>query len=116
MTQVCTYFKTKTNAAQNLIDKFFKTLTAREPFYRKDFYVKKIWGTGFSEKTEALYVELTERTEAATSSHSAPGDLSQYLYLYLWLRIIRRSDQGVSFMSFPSHVFLTILIMVTGQL
>ena len=76
MTQVCTYFKTKTNAAQNLIVKFFKTLTARDPFYRKDFYVKKIWGTGFSEKTEALYVELNERAKATTSSYFAQSDFS----------------------------------------
>ena len=33
-----------------------------------------------SEKTEALYVELNERAEAATSSYSAPGDFSQYTY------------------------------------
>ena len=36
-----------------------------------------------SEKTEALYVELIERVEAATSSYSAPGDLSQYIYSVL---------------------------------
>ena len=34
----------------------------------------------------------------------------------LWLRIIRRSDQSVQFMNVPSQLFLTILIMVTGQL
>ena len=33
-----------------------------------------------------------------------------------WLRIIRRSDQGVWFMNFPLQLFLTILIMVTEQL
>ena len=37
MTQMCTYFKTKTDAAQNLIDKFFLTLTVRGPFHKKDF-------------------------------------------------------------------------------
>ena len=41
-------------------------------------------GTGLiSEKTEALYVELNERTEVATSIYSAPGDFSQYIYSVL---------------------------------
>ena len=36
-----------------------------------------------SEKTKALYVELRERAKAATSSYSAPGDFSQYIYSVL---------------------------------
>ena len=41
-------------------------------------------GTGLiSEKTEALYVELNERAEVATSIYSAPGDFSQYIYSVL---------------------------------
>ena len=36
-----------------------------------------------SEKTEALYVELKKRAEAATSSYSAPGYFSQYIYSVL---------------------------------
>ena len=45
---------------------------------------KKYGGTGLiSEKTKALYVELNERAEAATSSYSAPGDFSQYVYSVL---------------------------------
>ena len=35
-----------------------------------------MWGTGFSEKAEALYAELNERAEAATSSYFAPGNVS----------------------------------------
>ena len=35
------------------------------------------------EKMKALYVELNERAEAATSSYSAPGDFSQYIYSLL---------------------------------
>ena len=34
---MCPYFNTKTDAAQNLIDDFFLTLTVRGPFHRKDF-------------------------------------------------------------------------------
>ena len=33
-----------------------------------------------SKKTEALYAKLNGRVEAATSSNSATGDFSQYIY------------------------------------
>ena len=36
-----------------------------------------------SEKTQALHVNLNERAEAATSSYSAPGGYSQYIYSVL---------------------------------
>ena len=44
-----------------------------------------MWGYGvnFREETEALYVELNEGVEAATSSYSAPGNFSQYIYSLL---------------------------------
>ena len=32
---MCTYFKTETDVAQNLIDDFFQTLTVRGPFQKK---------------------------------------------------------------------------------
>ena len=38
-----TYFKTKTDVAQNLIN-FFQTLTVRGSFHRKDFKRKKYGG------------------------------------------------------------------------
>ena len=42
---------------------------------------KEIGDTGLiSEKTEVLYVELNERTEAATGSYSVTGDSLQYIY------------------------------------
>ena len=54
---------------------FFLTLTVRGPFQRKDLEWKKYGGTRLiSEKMEALYVELNERVEAATSSYSVAGD------------------------------------------
>ena len=81
---MCTYFKTDTDAAQNLIDDFFLTLTVRGPFHRKDFKWKKYGGTGLiSEKTEAMYAELNESAEAVTSSYSATGDFLQYIYSVL---------------------------------
>ena len=45
---------------------FFLTLTVEEPFHRKDFTRKKIWGyVLISKKTEASYAEFN-REEAAT--------------------------------------------------
>ena len=59
---------------------FFLTLTERGPFHRKDFKWKKIGGMGLiSEKTEALYTELSKSAEAATSSYSATGNFLQYI-------------------------------------
>ena len=63
-----------------------------------------------SEKTEAFYVELNERAEAATSIYSAPGDFSQYIYSVL--EAMKRSNQDAWFMNFPSQI----LIMVIEQL
>ena len=69
---------------------------------------KKSGVTGLvSEKVEALCAELNQANqavEAATSSYSATGDFLQFV-LCLWLRIIRRSDQGVQFMNFTSQSF-----------
>ena len=36
-----------------------------------------------SQKMEALFVELNQRAEAATSSYSATGDFLQYIYSVL---------------------------------
>ena len=41
---------------------------------------------------------------------------SNIFILCLWLRTIKRFDQGVQFMNFPSQIFLAILIMVIEQL
>ena len=83
---MCTYFNTKINVAQNLIDDFFfLTLPVRGSFHRKDFLVKKKYGgTGLiSEKKEVLYAELNERAESATGSFSVKGDSLQYIYSQL---------------------------------
>ena len=45
---------------------------------------KRYWGTELvSEKTEALYAELNEKVEAATSSYSATGKFLRYIYSVL---------------------------------
>ena len=46
--------------------------------------MKKNMGVqSISEKTEAFYVEFNKRAKAATSSYSAPGNFSQYIYSLL---------------------------------
>ena len=47
MTYMCTYFKTETDTAQDLIHYFFVTLAARELFHRKDFKEKMMYGFTF---------------------------------------------------------------------
>ena len=47
-----------------------------------------------SEVTEALPAKLSQRAEAASSNYSAVVDFLQYIYS-VWLRVIRRSDQGI---------------------
>ena len=46
--------------------------------------LKNMGGAGLiSQKMEALFVELNQRAEAATSSYSATGDFLQYIYSVL---------------------------------
>ena len=115
---MCMYFKTKTGIAQNLIDTFFQTLTVRGPFHGEDFGWGKYGSTGLIfEKTEALYVELNERAEAATSSYSAPGDFLQYIYSVLVAKNQKKIRSRCFVHEFSiTNVFLTILIMITEQL
>ena len=80
------YFWTETDAAKNLIDDFFLTLTVRRPFHRKDFKwkygkVSEVWDYFLKKKTEALQAELNERAEAVTNIYSPEVDFSQYIYL-----------------------------------
>ena len=66
---MCPCFKTETDVAQNRINDLIKVKKK-----------KKKCGTGWiSEKTEALYAELNEGAEAATSSHSATSNFLQYI-------------------------------------
>ena len=68
--------------AENLI--FFLTLTVRGSPDRKDFKRKTIGGMGLIfERTEALYTELNERAEAASSRYSATCDFLQFIYFVL---------------------------------
>ena len=92
---MCTYFNTKTDAAQNLIDYFLSNFDCHRIFPKERILSEKtLGGTGLiSEKTEVSHAELNKRAEAATGSYSVTGDFLQYIYLYLWLRIIGTSNQ-----------------------
>ena len=62
---------------------YFKTETEDHSVGRS-LREKTYGGTGLvSEKTEALYEELNERVEAATSIYSASGKFLQYIYSVL---------------------------------
>ena len=75
---MCTYFKTETAVAQNLIDDFFLTLTARWLFHRNDFKWKNMGVQGqFLKKIKAMHGELNERAETATSCYFATGKFLQ---------------------------------------
>ena len=82
---MCTYFKTETDTAQNLIDDFFLTLAVRkDPSTGRISIEKKYGGTGIlSEKMEALHGELNKREGAATSSYSAKVNFLQYIHFVL---------------------------------
>ena len=92
-----TFFKTETDVAQNLIHDFFSNFgLSKDLSLGRILSEKKHEGMGLlSEKTEALYKEINERVEAATSSYSATGNFYNIFILFLWLRIIRRPNQGV---------------------
>ena len=101
---MCTYFKTKTDVAQNLIDDFFLTLTVRGPFHKKLI-------------SEALYAGLTERAEAATISYSVTSNFLQYMYFVPVTKNHQNMPSRCSVHEFYiTDIFLQILIMVTEQL
>ena len=82
---MCTYFKTETDVAQNLIDGFFSNFDSSiGRILSEKKKKKKYWGIELlSEKTEAWHAELDEIAEAATSSYSAAVGFLQYIYLVL---------------------------------
>ena len=70
-----------------------------------------------SEKTEALYAELNERAEAATSSYSVTEIFLQYIYSVPVTKNHQKIRSRCLVHEFPfTDIFSTILIMVTEQL
>ena len=62
---------------------------------------RKYVGTGLTSEKKTKKTN-SHGAEAATSSYSATADFCNIFMLCLLLRIIRRSDVGVSFLDFPS--------------
>ena len=50
---------------------------------------------GYFLKKQALRAKLSKRVEVASSSYSAEVDFNNISIWCLWLRIVRRFDQGV---------------------
>ena len=70
--------------------------------------MKKNGGTGLiSAKTVALYAELKERTEAATSSYSATGIFLQYSYSVLVTENQQNIRSKHSVQEFSSSTFFS---------
>ena len=70
-----------------------------------------------SEKMEALYAELNEKVEEATSSYSATSDFLQHIYSVLVVKDHQKIQSRYLFHRFSfADVFLTILIMFGEQL
>ena len=109
---MCTYFKIEIDAAQNLTDDFFSNFDCQRTFPQKGFYMrKKIGERGqFLKKRKLCMQNLTKERKhppVVTPQHVI---FYHIFILCLWLRIIRRSDQGVQFMNFPSHIFFNNII------
>ena len=93
---MCTYFKTETDIAQNLIDDFFPFLTVRGPFHRKNFKWKNYGGTGLiSEKMEVYMQNLTKERKQPPVVILQQAIFYNIFTMCLWLRIIRKCDQSV---------------------
>ena len=82
---MCTYFNTKTDVAQNLIDDFFSNFD----FHRKSGGTELV-----SEKRKQPPVVIQEQ-----------AILYSIFILCLCQKIIGTSDQDVQFMNFPSKIF-----------
>ena len=89
---MCTYFKTETDVAQNLIDDFFQTLTVRGPFQKK-------------KKKKLCMQNLTKEWKQPPVAILQQASFYNIFILCLWLRIIRRSGQGIYLMNFPLQIF-----------
>ena len=89
------YAKRRPKCARLMI--FFLTLTVRGPFHRKDFKWKKNIGVGgdFLKKRKLCIQNLTKERKQPPVVILQQAIFYNIFILWLWLRIIRRSDQGV---------------------
>ena len=86
---------------------FFLTLTVRGPFSKKDFKWKKYMGVQgyFLKKRKFCMHNLTKERKQPPVVILQQAIFYNIFISWLWLRIIRRSYQGVCFMNFPSKRF-----------
>ena len=86
---------------------FFLTLIVKRPFHRGDFIWKGDMGVQgyFLNKQKLCMKNLTKERKQPQVAILWQSIFYNISIRYLWLRIIRRSDQGVQFMNFPSQIF-----------
>ena len=66
-----------------------------------------------SEKTEPLYADLTKKWKQPPVVILQQAKFHNIFVLCLWVRIIKRSDQGVQFINCPSQIFSLIPFYMT---
>ena len=94
---MCTYFKTDTDVAQNLIDNFFSNFWLSEELSAGRIFreTKKVGVGLIPEKREALYEELKKEWKQPSVFILQQVIFYNMFILRLWLRIITRSDKDV---------------------
>ena len=106
---MCTYFKTEIDVAQNPLDEFFSNFDWQKTFPQEGFQVKKNKGVRgyFLKKNKRKFCmqNLTKERKQPPVVILQQAIFYNIFISWLWLRIIRRSDQGVYFMNFPSKRF-----------
>ena len=99
---MCTCFKTKTDVSQNLIDDFLSNFDYQKTFHRKNFKLKNNGCTFWKKGSFACRTKDRKQPPVVILQQSIFYNI---FIRCLWLRIIRRSDEAVYFMNFPSHIF-----------
>ena len=128
MSWMCTYFKTETAVAQNLIDDFFFYFWLSDNLSIRRILSEKNMGVRGNYWKNGNFVCRTQ--QKGESSHQLLFCNRRFSTVYLfclclWLRIIRTSNRGVHeskclwievFMNFLHRYFLTVLFMVAEKL
>ena len=94
---MCTYFKTDTDVAQNLIRGFLSNFWLSEELSTGRIFSETKKGSAglIPEKKEALYAELKKKRKQPPVVILQEVIFYNIFILCLWLRITTRSDQGV---------------------
>ena len=111
MSWMCTYFKTETAVAQNLIDDFFFYFWLSDNLSIRRILSEKNMGVRGNYWKNGNFVCRTQ--QKGESSHQLLFCNRRFSTVYLfclclWLRIIRTSNRGVH--EFPSQIFFNRVI------